>query len=390
MFDADAAALAQLKERPDLIDSWTRVVRLALSRLGTGASPFSAVLTQAAVDRAIDGVVDRLGEEWAGPNGAEAMLWYTASHQLAVRAGGGTPDFADPIATAARARAIDLLIEHSQRRPEDMRHWHWNSLAFAWARSGKISYAAGALERAEAALAALPADTEPAVLQAGVFRMVMCLGQAVGDLDAARASAERLVAAADRWPADAADAVLDTALGAMIQLGLNEPASAMLASRADGLDARPDGDDLRSEWLRLSQTAGLAGEADLEHRALLAVADEIDQHGEGPRGFTRNELGWRLRRAGDEPAAQRVWARWLADQERLVGADPDAGNLYNLACGLALIGRDEEALDALARAVAAGWSDVRHTASDRDLSTLRETDRFRSLLDRMATPSRAG
>lgn len=48
---------------------------------------------------------------------------------------------------------------------------------------------------------------------------------------------------------------------------------------------------------------------------------------------------------------------------------------YNYACDLALLGRDEAALEALQKAVAAGWSDAAHTAQDPDLQGLRTSIR---------------
>lgn len=53
---------------------------------------------------------------------------------------------------------------------------------------------------------------------------------------------------------------------------------------------------------------------------------------------------------------------------------------YNRACALALEGRRDMALDALERAVVTGFSDASLLASDSDLDSLRDTDRFRGLL----------
>ncbi|MBU1909866.1 MAG: hypothetical protein KJ726_07465 [Verrucomicrobia bacterium] len=53
---------------------------------------------------------------------------------------------------------------------------------------------------------------------------------------------------------------------------------------------------------------------------------------------------------------------------------------YNLACSCALTGRVDEALDALACAVKAGYNDADWMSRDRDLKSLREDPRFRALL----------
>ena len=57
--------------------------------------------------------------------------------------------------------------------------------------------------------------------------------------------------------------------------------------------------------------------------------------------------------------------------------------LYNLACSCALTGRLNEALDALTRAVKAGYDDAEWMGRDRDLKSLREDPRFRALLRRV-------
>ena len=78
-------------------------------------------------------------------------------------------------------------------------------------------------------------------------------------------------------------------------------------------------------------------------------------------------------------------SRELAEQVR---ADPT--EFYNVACVLALCvpsarGMERQALTALAvqalrKAVAAGWNDAQHTSSDSDLIALHDNDEFRRLL----------
>ncbi len=64
---------------------------------------------------------------------------------------------------------------------------------------------------------------------------------------------------------------------------------------------------------------------------------------------------------------------------------PANGRLpYNAACALARAGRLREALDHLERAVAAGFRDRALCEKDPDLSSLRNLETFRLLLDRMA------
>jgi len=384
-YDAEAAVLDQLRARPDMINSWTLVSRILLGQIDAPDNLFRSVLTQAAVGSAIDATVKRLGEEWAEPHGAEAMLWYTVSHQLALRAGRAQPDFTDPTATAARARAIDLLLEHSQKHPDGMKHWHWNSLAWAWLRSGKFSYAAGALERTETALLALPPETPSSVLTAGVTRLLSCWGAGgLGDAEQQAAASRRIEEALDRWT-NASTGPMSLALAdSLANVGAGEEAAAVLSRYADALESLPAENDLRVAWQRVIASAARTGSQDVTHRALLALTREIDQHGVAGVTINRNELGWRLLRVGDEDAARRVWAEWLDDQQRLVSDAPNPGNLYNLACALALVGRPDDALDTLEQSINVGWTDSGHMARDRDLESLHDSPRFADLLARLS------
>jgi hypothetical protein len=63
-----------------------------------------------------------------------------------------------------------------------------------------------------------------------------------------------------------------------------------------------------------------------------------------------------------------------------LGADTPS-DLYNVACGYALLGQKEKALDWLERAAAAGFDDKRLAESDTDLASLRGEARFKAFLD---------
>lgn len=74
----------------------------------------------------------------------------------------------------------------------------------------------------------------------------------------------------------------------------------------------------------------------------------------------------------------------LDADRRLVRVAPDNATAhYNLACSLALLGRDDEALDELEQAIDHGYQDAAFLARDDDLESLRGTRRFEELLERL-------
>ena len=67
---------------------------------------------------------------------------------------------------------------------------------------------------------------------------------------------------------------------------------------------------------------------------------------------------------------------------RLRGNDPLTW--YNLACSYSLLKRLDEAIDALRRSIELGYGDLRHLEKDPDLVNLRQSQKYRQLLDAMA------
>lgn len=58
-------------------------------------------------------------------------------------------------------------------------------------------------------------------------------------------------------------------------------------------------------------------------------------------------------------------------------------DFYNLACGYALLGQKDKALDNLEKAINGGFTDRQQYATDSDLDSLRETERFKELMKRL-------
>lgn len=71
---------------------------------------------------------------------------------------------------------------------------------------------------------------------------------------------------------------------------------------------------------------------------------------------------------------------------RALALDPEDGAvLYGIACVYALLGEDERALDALERGIRAGFGRREWAEKDPDFASLRESPRFRKLLETMPT-----
>lgn len=74
----------------------------------------------------------------------------------------------------------------------------------------------------------------------------------------------------------------------------------------------------------------------------------------------------------------------LEIDRRLVMLEPLEPILrYNLACSLALLAKNGEALDELERAVELGYNDADHMVRDRDLRSVRAHTRFEKLVQRV-------
>ena len=68
------------------------------------------------------------------------------------------------------------------------------------------------------------------------------------------------------------------------------------------------------------------------------------------------------------------------DHKLVAFAPEDPTVRYNLACSLALLGRSDEAVQALQLAVELGYSDFVFMLEDPDLASLREDQRFQALV----------
>lgn len=93
-------------------------------------------------------------------------------------------------------------------------------------------------------------------------------------------------------------------------------------------------------------------------------------------------VGSELIELGELAAATRALERATS-----LSGDEQSSSWYNLACARALSGSAEPALDALSRAVEAGYGDDRHMHQDEDLDALRPLPRYREIEARAALVS---
>jgi serine/threonine protein kinase/Flp pilus assembly protein TadD len=136
---------------------------------------------------------------------------------------------------------------------------------------------------------------------------------------------------------------------------------------------RPD--DYQALLLGAGVLAGLGRKAEAEaaYRHGLKVAEDyLRLYPDGARALCLGATAWC--QLGDRARAL-DWAR------RALVVDPDeAMTLYNVACLHSLLGQTEEALDTLARAVAAGYTHKEWIQNDADFKPLHGHPRFQALL----------
>lgn len=176
-------------------------------------------------------------------------------------------------------------------------------------------------------------------------------------------------------------------------------------------------------WRLMARVWGTFGEMlltsedfDAARAAWRAAADALaigGEHANG-RGATWWNVGWGLRHAGLEDAAQEAWRRAEQRQLRVIAevegrpvpdpanppdlapggpADealdaasssdqrPDPSLYYNLACYRSLLGKHDAALVALRRAAELGYGNVEHIRADSDLLPLHDEPEFAAIIE---------
>jgi Zn-dependent protease len=132
-----------------------------------------------------------------------------------------------------------------------------------------------------------------------------------------------------------------------------------------------DADLVEGSWLRLSRAWIEGGHLELVDR----LAGETSAKGVARR--TLHQIDALLFSRGHFTAAKAI-------AERAFAAHGDPEDAYNAACSLGRLGRPEEALSWLERAIDAGYRDAEHLAADEDLVSVRALPRFAAVAGRLA------
>ena len=355
--------------RPHDADGWGRLVRALMDK---GDIDIQAPLWVASIK-----------PQWAQENGAEALLWYWISDELARTTERYNPDFSRPESVAARAKAVDLLIDFSLRNPLGMRYWHWNSLGWAGARSGRYDLARGALERAEESMHAMPDEFPAGEFRYALVRLSRCWGRdGVGDLEESQGVFSRAAPLIEKHGEDWRSGFSYVWLAdELLRFGDEAGAEAMIQAAQVRYAAQTDDNDMRAQWWSVVRVLReLQAPAERTLRAIDFVANEVQAHGEGQQVHW-NSVGWEYAEMNQPEQAQDAWRRWLESQQHIVETRPGPIPFYNLACAHALVGDADSAVAALAMAIERGWRDEVTLRNDRDLASIRDDPRVQAMMN---------
>jgi tetratricopeptide (TPR) repeat protein len=123
-------------------------------------------------------------------------------------------------------------------------------------------------------------------------------------------------------------------------------------------------------WLFEPMANGTLKDADFQVAFCESILARMPEHAEA------------LALLGEAYTARGEIEKGLQTDLRLSRLKPHSGTVhYNLACSYALMGKKDEALETLKRALELGYSDREHLCNDSDLQSLRDDPRYQTLIE---------
>jgi len=278
----------------------------------------------------------------------DGILWYWIGRSV-------EPADATDFHREAWRRSADSLTAFVEERPAEATWLHWHYLIWAHVRLDRRERAIDAAERLSRVVERTPLSTLGVGQRLSLWENVAAAMRGLDAPATERAAIDRMKRLLDEHGPQGD-----------LQRGFNWfDLAALYESRGD-LHAAVEA--LRGAESHIEAVAS----PDVAYRYAFNVArayESRDRPREAQRVYETIIRIIRSMPAPDEPLAE--------DDPRMRRGEVDT---YNLACALALAGRTDAALDALAQAVEQGYLNDRHATSDPDLESLRGLDRFEALL----------
>jgi tetratricopeptide (TPR) repeat protein len=136
---------------------------------------------------------------------------------------------------------------------------------------------------------------------------------------------------------------------------------------------RPESFDVATTLTMSYQAAGRLADAEsMRRHALKLMEERVELNPDDPRAWSLMSSVY---------AALHDRDRALEAVRRALAIDNDALTVYNVACTYAMLGEQDTALETLEKAVAMGWRHREWLTHDTDFDPVRETPRFRRILE---------
>ena len=146
-----------------------------------------------------------------------------------------------------------------------------------------------------------------------------------------------------------------------------------------GQSLRPESYDIAAMLTLAYSAAGRKADADaMRDHSLKLLEERLELNPDDPRAWILAATTYGS--MNDRGRAEEAIRRALAIEE-------DALTIYNAACAYAQLRDEDKAMDHLEKAIDMGWSHRQWLLHDTDFEFVRETPRFRKLLEKITDPS---